>query len=337
MKANTQGHTATTAQPNRDVSNVNVSEQEALAGLRVLISVAKADGALDADKRKALENAFAGLKLPAGLTPQALLEEQIDLEAQLRLLASPAARESTYQSALGLVQLDGQCTPAEKQVLDHVRATLRIDDQEASLARKVLDEAKDTVLPSNIKPETDPAKRAAAVKSDTLKYSVISGVLGSFPIPGIALATDLAVVGVQVKLVRDIGQRFGHTVDKKAALSLLGGLGLGTGARIAVSNLAKLVPGWGSVFGASASFASTWALAKIADSYFESGMKADPASLRTDFKAAQAKGKAAFDANKGLVESKRVQSEEKIRGLSADLAAGRISQREFSTRVEQMA
>jgi hypothetical protein len=34
---------------------------------------------------------------------------------------------------------------------------------------------------------------------------------------------------------------------------LLGGLGIGTGARIAVSNLAKLVPVWGSAFGATPS------------------------------------------------------------------------------------
>ena len=107
------------------------------------------------------------------------------------------------------------------------------------------------MLPSSIQPVSDPVLRATEIKSDVLKYSVLSGALGAFPIPGLAIATDLAVVGLQVKLVRDIGQRWGHKVDKQAAASLLGGLGLGTGARIAVSNLAKLIPVWGSVVGAT--------------------------------------------------------------------------------------
>src|SRR6185295_9127476 len=122
----------------------------------------------------------------------------------------------------------------------------------------------------------------------------------------------------------------GHKVDKHAAVSLLGGLGLGTGARIAISNLAKLVPIWGSVVGASTSFASTWALGKIADKYFESGMKADVAGLKTDFHAAQAEGRLAYESNKANVEAKVKQNEATFRSLGTDLSAGRITQQDYS-------
>jgi uncharacterized protein (DUF697 family) len=328
---------ATTLQTPSGSSNAVLAENQALASLRVLVSVAKSDGELAPEERTSLENAFTGLQMPAGVTPKSLLDEKIDLDAQLRLFTSPESRESIYQSALGMIHVNGVCTPEEQKRLDHIRTTLQISDEKASLARRILDDAKQTVLPSSIQQVNDPARRTTEVDSDTLRYSVVSGVLGAFPIPGLAIATDLAVVGVQLKLVRDIGQRWGHKVDRDAAVSLLGGLGLGTGARIAVSNLAKLVPAWGSVVGATTSFASTWALGKIADKYFASGMKADLASLKADFGAAQAEGRLAYDTHKGLVESKRKQNETTLRSLGTDLAAGRITQKDYSARIEQLA
>jgi hypothetical protein len=134
---------------------------------------------------------------------------------------------------------------------------------------------------------------------------------------------------------RKRGTRQSPRADKQAAASLLAGLGLGTAARVVVSNLAKLVPVWGSVFGASASFASSWALGQIADKYFESGMKT--AMTRSDFKAAEADGCKAHDIHKDLVESKRRLHEMALQTLGSSLKAGRITQQEYSARVEQLA
>jgi uncharacterized protein (DUF697 family) len=312
-----------------------LTEKEGLASLRVLVCVAKANGELAPEKRTTLENAFTGLEMPANSTPRSVLDEKIDLDAQLRLFTTPDSRESLYQSALGMIHVVGVPTPAEQKMLDHIRTTLQISEDKASLVRRILDGAKETVLPSSIQPVSDPVLRATEIKSDVLKYSVLSGALGAFPIPGLSIATDLAVVCLQVKLVRDIGQRWGHKVDKQAAASLLGGLGLGTGARIAVSNLAKLIPVWGSAVGATASFASTWALGQIADKYFESGMKT--AMAWSDFKAAEVEGRKAHDVHKDLVESKRKLREMALQTLGSNLKAGRITQQEYSARVEQLA
>jgi len=314
-----------------------LTEKEALASLRVLACVAKADGELTAEKRASLENVLTGLEMTATSNPKSVLDETIDLDGQLRVFTTPESRESLYQSALSMVQVAGACTPAEQKMLDHIRMTLQISEEKASLARQIFEGARDTVLPSSIYVVDDSVLRATEVKADVVKYSVLSAVLGAVAIPGAAIATDLAVVCVQVKLVRDIGQRWGHKVDKQAAASLLAGLGLGTGARIAISNLAKLVPVWGSLVGATASFASTWALGQVADKYFESGMKADKAILKSDFKAAQAEGRKAYDAHKDLVESKRKLHETALQALGSDLKAGRITQQDYSARVEQFA
>jgi uncharacterized protein (DUF697 family)/tellurite resistance protein len=313
-----------------------LSEKEALASLRVLICVAKASGNIAPDERAALENAVSQLEFPAGTTVKGLLDEKIDLEAQLRLFTTPESRDLLYQSALGMARLGGSLHPEEQKVLDRIRSTLQISEEKASLTRRIIDEARDTLLPSNIKPISDPALRTTEVKSDVVKYSVLTGVLGSFPIPGLAIATDLAVVAVQVKMVRDIGQRWGHKIDKQAAVSLMGGLGLGTGARIAVSNLAKLVPVGGSVVGATASFASTWALGKVADMYFESGMKTDMATLRSKFQTAQTEGRQAYAAQQEQVDAKREQHEGALKALNAELMAGKLNQQEYSARIEQL-
>jgi uncharacterized protein (DUF697 family)/uncharacterized tellurite resistance protein B-like protein len=324
-------------QPMSGVSKTVFSDNVTLASLRVLVCVAKADGDISPEERLSIGNALMGLELPANVTPKSLFDEKSDLDAQLHLLTTPESRASVYHSALGMVHTDGNCTPAEQKVLEHIRTTLEISDENSSLARGIFDGAKDTVLPSNIEETRDSARRATEVKSDITKYSVLSGVLGAFPVPGLAIATDLAVVGVQVKLVRDIGQRWGHKIDKQAATSLLGGLGLGTGARIAVSNLAKLVPVWGSAVGATGSFASTWALGQIADKYFAGGMKTDTATMKSDFKFAQEEGRTAYATNKDLVDSKRTLNETALQSLGADLKTGKITQQEYSARVEQFA
>ncbi len=324
-------------QPQNGSPEAVLADNVALASLRVLVCVAKADGDISPDERLAIGNSLMGLELPIDVTPKSLLDEQNDLDAQLRLFTTPESRDSLYHSALGMVHSDGNCTPKEQKMLEHIRTTLQISDEKASLARRIFDGAKDTVLLSSIEETHDPARRGAEVKSDITKYSVLSGVLGAFPVPGLAIATDLAVVGVQVKLVRDIGQRWGHKIDKQAATSLLGGLGLGTGARIAVSNLAKLVPVWGSVVGATGSFASTWALGQIADKYFAGGMKTETATMKSDFKFAQEEGRTAYATHKELVDSKRKLNEKALQSLGTDLKAGKITQAEYSARVEQFA
>src|SRR5690606_21337339 len=154
---------------------------------------------------------------------------------------------------------------------------------------------------------------------------------------GVALATDLAIVGLQVKLVRDVGQYWGHKVDKEAAKTLLAGLGLGTGARIAVSNLAKLVPVWGSAFGATTAFATTWALGKIANRYFESGQKADIAQLKTELKALEKEGKEAYAQQKEAIERKRQEAAAKLEALNAERKDGKISQAEYEKQVAALA
>lgn len=305
-----------------------MTEQEALASLKILVSVARADGVLQDSERSALESTLAETNLP-GTTVQGLLEGAIDLDAELKKLSSAEAREHTYAAAAALAKADGACSAEEQRVLDKIKESLQIPAEQAKLLDRLLSEAKDTVIPASLRAIADPEERAKEIREDTLKYAILSGVLGAFPIPGVAILTDLAAVGLQVKLVHDIAQYWGHPLDKQGAKALVGSIVGGAGARIAVTNLAKLVPGWGSVVGATSSFAATWAVGRVANSYFENGGRLDQETLRSAFKSAKKEGEKAYQENKAAIEEKQKANEARITQLSEDLKAGRISQEQY--------
>ncbi|HVK73372.1 MAG TPA: DUF533 domain-containing protein [Kofleriaceae bacterium] len=308
---------------------------ECRACLRALVAVAKADGTITAEERESLAAALDTLPDAGELQP--FLDEKIDFDKVLAEVTSAEARDQLWLSAYSMIHADGTATPSEQALLDKLRATFGIDDAKVTSTKRLLDEAKDTLLPSNIEPIADAARRGKEIDQDVLKYSVMSAVLGAFPVPGIAIATDLAIVALQVKLVRDIGQYWGHKVDKEAAKTLLAGLGLGTGARIAVSNLAKLVPVWGSAFGATSAFATTWALGRIANRYFEAGAKDDVGQLKKDLKAMQKVGKEAYAQQKATIDAKQEATSIKLARLNDQRKAGEITQPEYEKQVAALA
>jgi len=324
-----------------------ISVTEGLAGLRILVAVAKADGKLLTEELNALEEALDGVPLPDGVTLDTLLREETDVEAQIQRIVSPEGRWETYQAAKGISMVDGEVAPSEKAILDRMKVAFGLTQQRQHASPQeqenrgffgdLVTETKDTILPSNIKKIDDPKKREAEIAEDVLKYSIMSAVLGAFPVPGIAIATDIAVVALQAKLVRDIGQYFGRAMDAKAVSSLLGGVVGGAGMRIAVNNLAKLVPGWGSVVGATTSFATTWGIGKVTERFFASGGTVTPAELRAEFKNAKKDGKAAFEQNKETVDAKAGRARAELEALNADLQAQRITQAEYDARVEKLA
>jgi uncharacterized protein (DUF697 family)/tellurite resistance protein len=309
--------------------------EEAAACLRALVAVAKADGRLTDSEMTALSTAFAAV--PTSHNLQAFLVENPSFDDIIAGVKSPAAREQLFQSAYAMVHADGKASSEEARLLARMRTAFQLDEAKVSATTRIIDEAKDTVLPSNIEPISDPARRQKAIEQDVRKYSVLSAVLGAFPVPGVALATDLAIVALQVKLVRDIGQYWGHKVDKEAAKTLLAGLGLGTGARIAVANVAKLIPVWGSAFGATSAFATTWALGKIANRYFESGRPADLRELKNELNAAEQEGKEAYAKQKEAIEAKRRESEAKLTALNEQRKAGTLTQAEYDEQVAALA
>lgn len=318
-----------------------MENEEILAGLRLLVAVAKADGKLHPEERKALADALDGVELPDAPSIDALLDEEADIDALVDALTSQAARNEAYKSAYSMAHADGKCSDEERELLETLRERMVVSQKDASLIEKAFAETKDIVLLSNINPIADPEKRAREIREDVIRYSALSAALGAFPVPGLSIATDLAVVALQVKLIRDIGQYFGHTITGPAARSMLYGLGFGTGARVAISNLVKFVPGYGSLFGATTAFATTFALGKTFEKYFDSHVDFDAeafdaGAVKDDLAKAEKEGKKAYKENKAEIEQKAEAAKAKLEELNAQLAAGDMSQADYEQRAAEL-
>jgi len=315
---------------------MSISEHDSLATLQFLIAIARADGAIDPAERAALESAFAGATLPAGTTLAHLLEAPVNVPDILARVTSPEARERAFEAAFTLSKADGECSASEQALLDQARAAWDISAEKVSMLDRLMSEARDTVLPSNIKAITDPTQRAAAIAEDVKKYAIMTAVLGAFPLPGLSIITDLAVVGLQVKLVRDIGQYYGHPIGQKAARSLIASVGAAVGARMALSNVAKLVPGLGSAVGAAAAFAATWAIGRLGVAFFENDGKLDVDLLKKAYESGQKEGKDAYKENKASIDTHAAAKKDELAALATARKDGNLSEEEYQAKVARL-
>ena len=140
----------------------------------------------------------------------------------------------------------------------------------------------------------------------------------------------------QLDLAQTIGQSWGYDRDNEnLRKALFGSLGI-TGTRIAVSNLAKLVPVFGMVVGATTAYASTWALGKVANEYFASGGEMDAFSLRQAFKQAKKEGEAIYKTKADEIAAKKKAIEPQLQLLSEELKAGSITPEEYQEKLKNL-
>lgn len=302
-------------------------DRQSLASFRVLVAVARADGTLTDEEQQALK---ASLGRHSDILP-GLLAEDTDVDAELAQL-TPEARKALYQSAFALSYADGNASVQEVNLLKRIVP----NDGERSLLGQVFGETLDTVVPGRIVAEADPAKREMEILEDTIKYSVLAAVAGAMPVPGVAIVADLAVIGLQAKLVHDIGQYWGHQMDMAAIRAFLGTVAGSAGLRIAVNNLARFVPGWGSAFGAATSFATTFAIGRVASRYFEAGRGLDEAELRSLFEQARGEGRSVFDTQEQRIAAARAQHGQRLAELNEQLASGRLSRAEYDRQIASL-
>lgn len=299
-------------------------DRKSLARFRTLVAVANADGRLEANERSMLADALG----PHASLLDALLTERCDLDEELALLDTKE-RRALYQAAFAMAYADGHAAGDEVNVLRKIMP----DEGEDSLLAQVLGETRDTLLPSQIAPVADPTARAMEINEDILKYSILSAVAAAVPVPGVAIVADIAVVALQAKMVHDIGLYWGHDMDAKSLWAFVGSVAGSAGTRIALNSLARFVPVWGSAFAATTSFASTFALGKAAEKYFEAGRDLPVADLKSIFESAKKEGGSVYDQEQARIKAARASSGEAIAALNEDLASGRIDRATYDTKL----
>jgi hypothetical protein len=176
---------------------MSIEGNEALAGLQLLVAVAKADSDLTTDERSVIAEALDDAHLPDGITPRALIESSSDVDSLIAQIHAQDARDVAFAACLTMADSSGVRLPKRQAILDKIETAWAVPAEEKSRLGRVLAEARDTVWLTHLEPTADRVKRDALVKAAALRRSIRSAVFGLSPMP--LVATDLAVVGLQAK------------------------------------------------------------------------------------------------------------------------------------------
>ena len=318
---------------------IAVNQQEVLASFKVLVSMAKADGKLLEEEFASLADSFEEIHLPEGVTVDRLLsEDDAPIDTLLSQITSEIAQEMVYQSAYAMANIDGECSTEEKELLEKIGTTFSTSKLwgRAEWLESLERRSTRSSISEQVRQIDDPEKRELEVDNAVTDTCFLNAVLGAFPLPGIAIAFDMLVYWNQLDLAQTIGQSWGYDrANENLRKALLGSLGI-TGTRIAISNLAKLVPVFGMVVGATTAYASTWALGKVANEYFASGGEMDAFSLRQAFKQAKKEGEAVYKTKADEIAAKRQAIEPQLQLLNEELKSGSITPDQYQARLKEL-
>ena len=270
-------------------------EQESL--LTLALMAAFADGAKHDTERAELKRIAESLPhtdvKPAALYQRVLLKQITPAQAAASL-QSPELRQLAYEMAVCVCDADGAQSEAEKSFLAGLRHELKleetaaaaVDDAAEALALEPLaDTTISPVLPTTSAVDTQ-------VDQMVLNYAILNGALELLPE---SLAT-MAIVPLQMKMVYRVGKSYGHELGRGHIKELLAAAGVGLTSQVLEGYARKLLGGLlGKVGGGMVkglgkqatssvmSFATTWALGRLARQYYAGGRKLSAIELRSTF------------------------------------------------------
>jgi uncharacterized protein (DUF697 family) len=230
---------------------------------------------------------------PAALYHRVLLK-QVTLAQAAAPLQSPELRQLAYEMAVCVCDADDVRTDSEKAFLCELHRELQLDAGKAAAFERSADAlAVEPLADASIAPVVVQTTAVdAEVDKMVLNYAILNGALELLPQ---SLAT-MAIVPLQMKMVYRVGKSYGHELGRGHIKELLAAAGLGLTSQVVEGYARKLLGGLlGKVGGGLAkgvgnqvassaiSFATTWALGKLAKQYYAGGRKLSAIELRQLF------------------------------------------------------
>lgn len=314
---------------------------EAEAVVTLALMAALSDGRSDPAERdqlkSLLESIAADEDMPSlGSIHQRVVLKQINLVELIAALKSAEARSTAFEIAVCVADADGRTTPKEQEFLDDLEKRLGLAHNDAvsfereaeaiALAAPTDDQEIDLLAPepsrgpasANAAPvpaRTAPAGRTGPDPAETdriiMKYAILNGALELLPQN---LAT-MAILPLQTRMVYTIGKRHGYTLGPGHIKEFIATLGLGATSQMlenfARKTLGKLVKKHiGKTAGTAVkvatgpmmTFASTFAIGRVAESYYSGGRKMSSVDLRSLFQRDLASGKALYEQHRPSIE-----------------------------------
>lgn len=288
------------------------TEQRALIG--ICLMAAFADGTNADAERERIRQLLEGFNNP-GLNALELYRDVLLRRVSLPELAGQVTgaeqRLLAYEMALGVCEADGQLNDAEKAFMAQLRKELGVGEGAAAPLHRQADQLAESAVPPVLPaaPGVSGAGRAVAtagapnpaIDSTILNHAILAGALEM--LPG-SLAT-MAIIPLQMRLVYQIGQRYGHSLDRKHVGEFLAAAGIGMTSQVLEGYATKLMKGLlgkvagglgrglaGAVTGSAMAFGTTWALGQLANRYYAGGRSLSGAQLQDGFQSllGQARG-----------------------------------------------
>jgi len=289
-----------------------MTAEETRSILTIALMAAFADGLKDEGERAAVRRTAealgpeAGFDLP-GLYRDVLLAKP-DLAAVAAPLKSQEARQLAYEMAVGVCDADGAQGPAEKAFLGRLAALLALPSAAAGATSTRADEVAEAAFAPDDAIANVGASAAAATATGTvmgrpnLSDAEMDKLITSAAVTNAALEllpetlASMAIIPLQMRLVYRIGQAHGYAMDRTHAKDFIATLGVGLtsqyleqfGRKLLGGVLGGLGGGVGRTLGRQAAssgltFATTYALGRVAQRYYAAGRTMDTAALKQTF------------------------------------------------------
>lgn len=271
-----------------------MTEQEHRAIVSVCILAAFADGAQDETERARIEkivNGFSEEHLDVAAAYQDVLGGKVSLAEAAAQLQSPAARALAYEMAVCVCHADGVSNDAETRFLTELRQALKLEAAPADAHQRTAQALAVEPLAAAPPPVID-ANRDAELDRMILNASILNGALEIMPH---SLAT-MAIVPLQMRMVYQIGKRYGYELDRGHVKDFLATVGVGLTSQVFEGFTRRLIGGLargmaggllgglvGQAAGSAFGFATTYALGQVAKRYYASGRSLSTEQLKQVF------------------------------------------------------
>ena len=261
----------------------------------IALMAALADGAASPEEQAQLREAMnrLGIKDSDGLT-QAATTGHLDLDQVVKSLSDDAARAYAYELALVVCHAGGPANDREQAFLKELRGALGLG------VTAVAQLEKDAAALATAAPATTGSSGGGAADPDLeqmiLQQAMLAGAVELLP----DRLANLVILPLQLRLVYQIGRKYGQQLDVNQIKDLAGTLGIGAAAQAIEGVVSKLVRGvaggllggiiggaGGIAAGAAVTFSATYALGHVAQRYYAQNRTLGAADLRELFQKFQ--------------------------------------------------
>jgi uncharacterized protein (DUF697 family) len=290
--------------------------QQTRSILTVALMAAFADGLKDEREREAVRRlaetlgAEGSIDLPAWYRD--VLLSKPDLVEVVKPLDSPGLRQYAYEMAVGIANADGSQDTAEAAFLARLAAALGLQPeaanatvQQASAMAAAATEPPPAAAPA-VPAATGTVLGKASLSDAEMDKSILTASITNAALELLPESiASMAIIPLQMRLVYRIGKAYGYEMDSSHARDFIATLGVGLtsqyveqfGRKLLGGLLGGLGGGLGRTVGRQAAssgltFATTYAIGRVAQRYYASGRTLDAASLKETFTAlvAEARG-----------------------------------------------